>query len=126
MTQKITLELSDSLTQKFRVIAVKQQQSLEQLLINLIEQGASKLPLDLLSDAEILSLCDQEMSEQEQVQLSELLAKQREETLSSNERQQLTNLMQIYRQGLIQKAKATQIAVERNLRPLLNYSQIET
>lgn len=115
MTQKITLELSDSLTQKFREIAVKQQQSLEQLLVNLIEQGASKLPLELLSDAEILSLCDQEMSDQEQVQLSELLAKQREETLSSNERQQLTNLMQIYRQGLIQKAKATQIAVERNL-----------
>jgi hypothetical protein len=126
MTQKITLELSDSLTQKIRTIAVKQQQSLEELLINLIEQGASKLPLELLSDAEILSLCDQQMSEQEQVQLSELLAKQREETLNGNERQQLTNLMQIYRQGLIQKAKATQIAVERKLHPPLNYSQIES
>jgi hypothetical protein len=118
MTQKITLELSDSLTQKIKGIALKQEQSLEELVINLIEQGASQFPLELLSDGEILSLCDQEMSEQEQVQLSELLAKQREETLNGNEQQQLTNLMQIYRQGLIQKAKATQIAVDRNLRSL--------
>lgn len=115
MTQKITLELSNSLTQKIKGIAIKQEQSLEELVINLIEQGASKFPLELLSDAEILSLYDQKMSEQDQVQLSELLAKQREENLSSNEQQQLTNLMQIYRQGLIQKAKATQIAVKRNL-----------
>jgi fructose-1,6-bisphosphatase/sedoheptulose 1,7-bisphosphatase-like protein len=124
MTHHITLELSESLTQRVREIATQQQRSVEELLISLIEQATHETPMELLSDEQVLTLCDQQMGAEEQARLSELLEQQREGTLGhGGEPEELAALMQIYRQGLIQKAKAMKIAVERNLRPSLNSAE---
>ena len=73
-----------------------------------------------LSDIQILALCDSELSAQAQAQLSELLEKQRENQLQPFEVSQLENLLQCYRQGLVRKAEALKVAVERGLRPALH------
>jgi hypothetical protein len=44
----------------------------------------------------------------------------REGQLDDQEANQLDELMQVYRSGLVRKARALKVAVERGLRPALN------
>ena len=74
-----------------------------------------KKNLELLDDGQILAMCNQSMSENDQERLSELLVKQREELLTNVEKNQLDQVMHVYRKGLLNKTKALQIAVERDL-----------
>lgn len=67
----------------------------------------------------MLALCDSELSTQEQAQLGDLLGRQRENQLQEDEMQQLNQLLQCYRRGLVRKAEAWKAAVERDLRPVL-------
>lgn len=60
------------------------------------------------------------MSQGEQDELSALLARQREGALDDVARRQLDELMAIYRRGMVQKAQALKVAVERGLRPPLD------
>lgn len=76
---------------------------------------SQKIDLELLEDGQILAMCNQSMPENDQEKLSEFLVKQQEELLTNVEKNQLDKLMQVYREGLVNKAKALQIAVERNL-----------
>jgi len=116
MTHRITLDLPENLVQQVTAIARQQQQSPEDWLLTLIHQALNNIPLELLPDDQILALCDLQMTETDQQHLSDLLAQQRETELNPTQQAQLNHLMQIYREGLIQKAKATQIAVDRQLR----------
>jgi hypothetical protein len=61
-----------------------------------------------------------QMSDAEQAELSELLARQREGALSDDERGRLDALMRSYRQGMVRKAQALKVAVERGLQPPLS------
>lgn len=74
------------------------------------------LPIDTLSDEEILALCDSQMEEDEQILLNELLSAQREGELTQTQRETLDELMSRYRHGLVRKAEALKIAVARGLR----------
>jgi hypothetical protein len=49
-------------------------------------------------------------------ELSHLLARNREGQLDEVERQRLDELMQVYRAGLLRKAQALKVAVEKGLR----------
>ena len=49
-----------------------------------------------------------------------LLARNREGSLTSDERRRLDELMQVYRRGLIRKAQTIHVAVQRGLRSPLN------
>ena len=71
-------------------------------------------------DDEVLDWCDKQMSDDEQTELSELLAKSRENQLTTEDALRLEILMNVYRDGLVHKAKAINIAVQRGLRPRLN------
>jgi hypothetical protein len=53
-------------------------------------------------------------------ELSDLLIRNQEEQLIETERQRLDDLMRIYRVGLVRKAQALKVAVERGLRPPLD------
>jgi hypothetical protein len=75
-----------------------------------------------LSDQEVLALCDAQMPEDEQQQLSELLSRQREGELRPADRPRLDELLGNYRRGLVRKAQALQVAVSRGLRPPLGVS----
>ena len=60
------------------------------------------------------------MSEDQQRALGALLARQREGRLDGVERQRLNELMDIYRRGMVQKAQALKVAVDRGLQPPLS------
>lgn len=60
------------------------------------------------------------MSADEQAELSGLLVRQREGALDANGRDRLDQLMQSYRRGMILKARAIKVAVERGLQPPLH------
>jgi hypothetical protein len=75
--------------------------------------------LEDLSDDEVVALSNLQMQPDEQDELSELLALNRENQLSNAQRQRLDQLMVVYRQGMIRKARALKVAVERGLIPPL-------
>jgi hypothetical protein len=60
-----------------------------------------------LPNDQVLAICDLQMESEQQEFLSDLLARQREGQLNNHEEfNQLNELMQVYRRGLILKAKA--------------------
>ena len=92
----------------------------EQLLRTLSEEGQGSptdLPaLDALTDEEILALSESRMDPDHDRRLGLLLERQGEGTLTAPERYELSDLMQIYREGLLRKSRALREAVRRGLR----------
>ena len=81
---------------------------------------ATELPIESLSDEEVLALCEKQLEPDQQVELSLLLEKNQEGQLGSKEENRLGELMGLYRRGLVRKAQAWEIAVERGLKASLN------
>lgn len=120
MMQTITLQVPTKLASTAQAVAIKTKRPVEDVLIEWLNNGAEELSLDSLENEQILALTQLEMGAQKQATLSNLLAKSRENQLTTAEKQQLNELMQIYRQGLSQKAEALKIAVDRDLIPPLS------
>jgi hypothetical protein len=81
-----------------------------------ISDAIDKLPLiSELDDAQIIALTQLEMAPDQDDRLSELLYKQQAATLTPQEPEELDDLMQIYREGLLRKATALAEAVHRGL-----------
>jgi hypothetical protein len=116
----VTLELPEDLALRVRDIATRTQRRLEDMLIEWIDHAATDPPLELLPDSQILALCELQMDVEQQDELGDLLARNREGLLDETERQRLDELMQVYRRGLVRKAQALQIAVARGLKAPLN------
>ena len=119
MAEFVTLELSEPLMQQAKAIAALTQRRLEDVLIEWLDRASADIPLESLPDGQILALCELQMQPEPQAQLSDLLARNQEGQLSKAEVKLLDELMQVYRQGLVRKAKALKVAVERSLRPAL-------
>ena len=85
----------------------------------LLEKTGSSTILvpEMLSDEQVMALRNSELGVAEQAALSELLERQREGRLSPAERGQLDQLLALYRSGLVRKARALKVAVERGLEP---------
>ena len=120
MGETVTLELPEEVIRSAREAAVRTQRRLEDVLVEWIDQAAAEMPVELLPDEQVLALCDLQMDPEQQEELSDLLTRNREGLLGKQERIRLDELMQIYRRGLIRKAQALKVAVERGLRPPLN------
>ncbi len=120
MSQTVILELPDDVIHHAQSIAEHSQQRIEDVLRAWIDQAAANVPLELLSNQQILALCDAQLSQTEQQMLSALLYQQREHTLDPNQKQQLQSLLQTYRHAMLRKAEALKVAVERGLRPALS------
>jgi hypothetical protein len=73
-----------------------------------------------LPDDQVLTLCESQLDAEQQARLDDLLARNREDQLATPEIQRLDELMQVYRRGLVRKAKAWKVAVERGLKAPLN------
>ncbi len=128
MAEQVILNLPDRLAKQVHAVAALTQRKLEDVFIEWLDSYACAIgdqgSLDEtaivgLSDEQILKLCDLQMPEQEQTQMSLLLGKQRESTLQPGELEQLDGLLQIYRRGMVRKAEALKVAVERGLRARL-------
>jgi len=119
MTTPVTLELPESLARQIQAVAAQTQQRLEDVLIEWLTRAAAELPVHLLDDEQVLQLCEQQLDTQQQERLSDLLEGQREQTLTTTDQIELAELMQRYRHGLLRKAEALKVAVDRGLRPPL-------
>jgi plasmid stability protein len=115
-TQTVTLTLPDDLLQRARLIAAAGQRPVEDVLVDWLGRALGD-DLEHLPDAAILALSEAELPAEDQSALSDLLAAQREGTLSDADALRLDNLMAAYRRGWVRKARALQIAVARGLRP---------
>ncbi|MTJ49795.1 hypothetical protein [Dolichospermum sp. UHCC 0259] len=120
MSEIITLQLPETLVQKAKEIAAFTHRRIEDVLLEWIDRASSELPVESLPDEQVLSLCNFQMEIQQQEVFSDLLARQREGQLNETENTQLDELMQVYRHGLVRKAKALKVAVERGLIPAIN------
>ena len=88
--------------------------------LNGLDRVSTELPVESLPDDWVLALCDMQMEPEQQEALSDFLDRNREGQLNHEEANQLNELMQVYRDGLVRKARALKVAVERGLRPALN------
>ena len=119
MTETVTLELPEALAQQAKQIAALTHRRLEEILVEWIDYAISELSIESLPDNQILALCDLQMEAEQQELFSSLLAQNQEGELKEAGVNQLDTLMQVYRRGLIYKARALKVAVERGLRPPL-------
>ena len=116
MSQTIILELPEELALRAKEVASRTQRRVEEVLVDWLHQAVADPPIEALSDDQILALCDLQMDPEENEKLSDFLARNQEGLLNDEERVQLDELMQIYRRGLLRKAQAIKVAVERRLR----------
>jgi hypothetical protein len=120
VSETVILELPDTIADRVRAIATQTHRPFEDVLIEWLTRAAADVPVDELPDSEVLALRDLQMSAAEQAELSDLLARQREGTISEDDRGRLDTLMRSYRQGLVRKARALKVAVDRGLQPPLS------
>lgn len=120
MAETVTLQLPEALAQQAREVAALTHRQLEDVLLEWINYAVGELPVESLPDKQVLALCDLQMESEQQETLSDLLARNQEGQLTQAEVSQLDTLMQVYRRGLVRKAKALKVAVGRGLRPALS------
>ncbi len=111
----ITLNIPEATVRQAEVIAATTQRRVEDVLADWLDRAANEIPVDQLPDAEVRQLAAMQLSAAQQDELSDLLDRQRENTLDDAQRARLDALMQIYRRGLVRKAEAVKVAVERGL-----------
>jgi hypothetical protein len=119
MSERVTVELPEELARRAHAVAAQTRRPVEEVLVEWMSRAASDPPVESLSDEELLALCDAELEEDLQEELSDLLERQREGAIKGPERDRLRELMSLYRRGLVRKAQALQGAVARGLRPRL-------
>jgi hypothetical protein len=120
MAEMVTLELSEMLAQWAKEFAAVTHRRFEDVLIEWIERSVTELPVEILPDEQVLAWCEMQMDPKQQELLDDLLSRNREGHLHDAEIRQLDELMQIYRRGLVRKARAWKVAVERGLKAPLN------
>jgi hypothetical protein len=117
VSEIITLELPEPLASSARIVAERTRRRVEEVLVEWLDQVAGGLPVEMLPDEQVFALRDQQMSTDQQNELSALLADQREQQLDARRRDRLDELLAIYRHGMVRKAQALKTAVERGLQP---------
>jgi hypothetical protein len=123
MTIPVTINLPDDTYQRAERFARLANRDLSTVLADTLTQSlpsisaaVDSLPvISTLDDAQVMALTQLEMEPSQDARLSELLYKQQAATLAPKEPQELDDLMQIYREGLLRKATALAEAVNRGL-----------
>lgn len=120
MAETVTLELPEETARRAREVADRTHRRLEDVLVQWIDQAAAEPSVEFLPDEQVLALADTQLDAEQQEELSDLLADNREGHLNEMQRVRMDELMQIYRRGLVRKAQAIRVAVQRGLRPPLS------
>jgi hypothetical protein len=121
MRDTVTIRVSERVARSATYLATQTDRRIEDVLAEWLDQAAVELPVESLSDEEVLALCDLQMNPVEQAELGRLLSENREGALDNWGHARLDELMKNYRRGLVRKAQALKVAVQRGLRPPLGY-----
>ncbi|MBW4671847.1 MAG: hypothetical protein KME60_31590 [Cyanomargarita calcarea GSE-NOS-MK-12-04C] len=119
MAEIVTLQIPDMLAQRVKEIAAFTHRRFEDVLVEFIDRAITELPVESLPNEQVLALCDIQMETEQQEVFSDLLARNQEGELNEVEIKKLDELMQVYRRGLVRKARALKVAVERGIKPAL-------
>ena len=115
MNQQITLTVSDNVLFYAKTVATRNKRRIEEVLSDWLEKVSGEVEIEKFSDVKILALANLQLPESQQETLHELLEKNGEGELTALEKKYLDELMEVYNDALLTKAKATRIAVERGL-----------
>ena len=120
MSEILMLEIPEELARQARQFAAARQCRLEDAVVDWITQAVAEPDVESLPDHELLALCDLQLDDSQQAELSELLARQREGAASDADQHRLDQILAAYRQGMVTKARAWRTAVSRGLRSPLS------
>jgi predicted transcriptional regulator len=118
---EISIKLPDSLYRGVTHLAKTKKKSVSEIIKNAVKKSVAEeteildRPLTGCSDEEVLALANLKMSEAENRRMSELLDKQREETITPLERNELDALFRVFQFGNLRKAEGIYEAVQRGL-----------
>jgi metal-responsive CopG/Arc/MetJ family transcriptional regulator len=118
---EISVKLPDNLYQNVSALAQAKKKSVAEIIKSALHKAVLEAaetlerPLADCSDEEVLALARMTMSAAENKRLGELLDKQREETITPLERNELDALLRVYQAGNLRKAQGIAEAVERGL-----------
>ena len=115
----VTIDISEETARIVNDLSARTGRTPGDILREWIDRSVTELPIEMLSDEQVLVLCDLMMSEPDQTALSELLADQREGLLTDAGRSRLAELLDEYQRGMVRKSEALRVAVQRGLRPPL-------
>jgi hypothetical protein len=119
MTEQLTLQIPEELARRARALAAATNRRFEDAVVDWINRAVSEPIVESLPDDQVLLLCDADLEQSQQGELSQLLASLREGELPEADRQRLDQLMAVYRRGLVLKARAVKEAGSRGLKPRL-------
>jgi|SRR5262245_41178286 len=118
---EISINLPDNLYQDVSHLAKTKKKSVATIIKNAVRKAVREdletleRPLADCSDEEVLALANMKMSAAENKRMSKLLVKQREETITPLERNELEALFRVYQVGNLRKAQGISEAVQRGL-----------
>ena len=118
---EVTISLPDKVFAKVANLASKTHRRVDEIIAEKVERDFSsdtselERPLAGCSDAEVLAVANMKMSEAENKRMSELLDKQREETITPLERNELDALFRVFQFGNLRKSQGIYEAVQRGL-----------
>ncbi len=114
MTESVNIRLQGPLLQQARELAAITDSTLQDVLLDWLNFSLSEQPLESLTDGQLLEVCSLDMPSPQREQLNSLLTSKARSAL---EETKLNKLRAVYRLGLVRKAKATRLAIERGLTP---------
>jgi hypothetical protein len=104
MYEQVTLQVSDRVARHAAYMALQSQQRMEEILARWLEKFVTEIPVEELSDTEVLTLTELRLTPTQEATLSELLTRNREGALDAAGRRELDELMRLYEHGLLRKA----------------------
>jgi hypothetical protein len=116
MSQQVTIQVSEQVIRQAAQVAAETQRSIEDVLAAWLESVTTERPVEELSDDELLALAELHLTDEQDASLSELLERNREGTLDADGQRELDEMMRLYEHGLLRKAQALKVAVQRGLR----------
>ena len=116
MNEQVTIEVPERVVRQATRVASQRERRLEDILAEWLERAADEMPVEDLPDEEVLALGELQLTAEQNAALSDLLVKNREGALDAEDKRQLSELMQRYEHGLLRKAQALRVAVQRGLR----------
>jgi hypothetical protein len=115
MISRVTLYLNNHTLVRAQEIAAYAGREMEDVLADWISAYAENLPVEILSNEEILTLCDYELNPLYKYELLQLLSRHRDHLLDLVEMARLDEICSLHRKGIVRKSRALQVAAARGL-----------